>query len=562
MPQLMQDEAGQYFVDTGGGVLQPVSEDQARTFLGGQGVLAGAGQAAEQGLQNLYTGVGSLLGDDPNWQAENQRGREQSAALNLANPVTSGAAQFAPQVAVGLATGSAGFWPTVGVEAALGAATTPESPVEGAIVGGATGALPFAVGPAARAAGRGAAALRERLPFGAGALPQQGMPGVRVLDEAAPSPPAGAAPSTTPPYLGPTNLADDMNAAPGTALAAPARPSDAVADLPPAPRMAERVQARLEGEDMRLPDTPGPRVLQGTLLPDQLEGQYRIPTSPAQKAILTARSPGEYQRALEGLNAEEAALSSPLFGRQGNQIRYMQKEGATNFLANELEIPAGLHITDHALHGVFTRVGDEMDRIAQEMGEIPFGSQLQAELSNVMGQVTGGHQRALQAIVDEIGRRAELRGGMVTGEDWGFIRSKLDAMQQAAKGQGKADKLFDAGNVQEVMVNALEARLPAETARRLERLRKQYAIASTLTKPGTRDADGLLNPTSFYNHWKRPQSKRFKGQDDVGEFMNTMVTLTKKRTPDSGTAGRLLQNAASMGLDLVPGGGLVRGLIR
>jgi hypothetical protein len=104
----------------------------------------------------------------------------------------------------------------------------------------------------------------------------------------------------------------------------------------------------------------------------------------------------------------------------------------------------------------------------------------------------------------------------------------------------------------------MESALPDATRLELDRLRKQYAIASTLTKPGTRNADGQVNPLSFYNNWKRPQSKKKRGTDDVGRFMNTMVTLTQKRTPDSGTAGRLLQNAAGLAADIIPGGQTAR----
>lgn len=577
MPQLMQDEAGQYFVDTGGGVLQPVNEEQARAFLGGQGAGEGAFQAAGQGLENLITGAGSLLSDAPYWQQANEAGRAQSEALNLANPVTSAGAQFAPQALAGLATGGAGLLPTVGVEAALGAATTPETPIQGALIGGAGGALPFAAGPAARLAGRAAGAAQEALPWLRRADPFEEipvnpggmMPGQRPDIPDPDAAPVAASPSANPPDLGPTRAPTDLSAdmsAPSAPAPAGAAPRDAVGDLPlgggavQAPRMSQRVTEAIQAAD----DTPalGPagdtRVQSGQMSPYELY-QAGVPTSEGDRLLLSAMNgKGEAARARQVLQQEAQLQSNPLLGGKINAIRDAQRASATNFLARQLDMPEGVNLTDPAMAEVFQTVGARMDAIAQAMGDIPITPQLRASMDDVLTQATGSHRTQLQALLDETVAKAERNLGALNGQDWGEMRTKLGKMVDAGMRQGNIGKVSDAQELMNVLTDAMESGLPDAAQQELAKLRKQYAIASALMKPGAKNAEGQVNPLSFYNNWKRPQSKKRVATDDVGRFMNTMATLLMKRVPDSGTAGRLLQNAASLGLDFIPGGNAAR----
>lgn len=555
MPTLVRDEAGAYFVDTGGGSYQPVTEEQARRFQGGQGAASGAFQAAGQGLENLITGAGSLLSDNPYWLQANQAGQQQSEALNLANPITSGAAQFAPQAAVGLATAGASIPATAGVEALLGAATTPEAPIQGALLGGILGgagaAAPGAVSSLAR---RGREALPD-LPFLRPRTPY----------EVIPENPGGMRPGEVPPIDG------GSPAGPGPVSAVPAGPTptpspsmnppdfaapDAAPTPTPAPRMAERVTETL-GEADRATDVANVRVMEGTLPPDTLR-QYGIPVSKAQQALLEARGQQAGAAARTALREEEAQMSNPITGGRLREIRDAQQQGATNFITRELDVPAGINLTDPMLSDVFARVGGRMDQIADEMGTVPLTQEIRNDFADILGQTTGGHKGQLQDLADEIVAKADLGGGMMTGQDWSEMRTKINRMIEAGMRQGNIGKVSDAGQLMDTMVNAMETNLPDVTRAELDRLRKQYAIASTLSKPGARNADGQVNPLSFYNNWKRPQSKKRVGTDDVGQFMNTLVTLTAKRTPDSGTAGRLLGNLTGAAVDAVPGGSMLR----
>lgn len=601
MPSLVRDEKGSYFVDTGGGTYQPVTEEQARTFQGNQGAGQGAFQAAGQGLENLITGAGSLLSDNPYWQQANEQGRQQSDVLNLANPVTSSAAQFAPQVLAGVATAGAGLPAVMGLEGALGAMTTPESPFMGAAIGaGTAGLAEVAPGAAAALYGRGRQ-MAQRLPWfqQADAMsevpvnPGGMLPGERPpldMPEAAPGPVAGPAPDF------PSNPPDPMQllrarAAELDAQEATARsrgrtaaqapgggggggggffegpPGPPIPDSPSAnppgarpsgaPRMAERVTQTIENEAGAGQQVAGLRVMEGTLTPAELYARG-VPTSKAQRDLLTATSPDKGAAARTALAAEEASASHPLFGGQVRAVRDAQQQAATNFITRELDIPHGVNLTDPMLSDVVANIGGRMDQIAGEMGTVPLTADIKNEFADILGQTTGSHKGQLQQLIDEIGAKADLNSGVLTGDQWSEMRTKINRMIEAGTRQGNIGKVSDAGALMETMAAAMESGLPDATRAELARLRKQYAIASTLTKPGTRNADGQVNPLSFYNNWKRPQSKKTRGTDEVGRFMNTMVTLTAKRTPDSGTAGRLLHNLGNVATDLLPGGQTAR----
>lgn len=611
MPQLVQDEAGNLFIDTGGGVYHPVTQDQAQAFQSNQGMGENALSSAAQGLENVITGAGSLLSDNPYWEQANQEGRARSEAMNLAQPVTGPASQFAPQAAIGtgvaLATGGASLpvqlGASMGVEGLLGAATTPETPWQGAAFGAGGAALGVGAVPAARA-------LMQRVPDvsvpswfrnrsaleAAGINPGGLRPGdvdELMIPESSMLPRAASAVDDGARRA--ASLADDMSGPatrPGMAGAA----DDAVGDLPispsanpptpgrptpvqeaqartmqaaqqgdldgvraglnetraaqmaddaarATPRMADRVGRRVaaEGDDSA-------RVMAGTMTPEEL-AEYGVPTSPAQQQLLRARVGGnEYETALEALRREEGRMSTPIYGENLQMTRQLQRRSATNFLATELDMPVGQNITDNALADTFQRLGKRFDDMALAMGSVEIDDGLRAQMRDVLENVTGEHASQLQRYVNEIEAKAARAGGELSGEDWGVMRSKLGKMVEAGQSQGNIEKIADARAMEAVFTQALESRLPDAERMQLARLRKQYAVAMTLTKAGARDANGVVNPGAFYRNWKKPQSKKAMARDDVGRFMNTMGSLTTNVEPNSGTAWRLGMQALQGGV--------------
>jgi hypothetical protein len=609
MPSLKQDSKGQYFVDTGGGVLHPVSEEQAQIIFDNPGAGAGAGAALNQGIENLITGAAANFGA-PGAMDANQQGRELSDALNLQTGLLGQSAQFAPQVGAGIATAGAGLPAIMGVEGALGAMTTPESPLMGAAIGaGTAGVAELIPGAGAALYGRGRD-LARRIPGFGRASPYEeipinpgGMaPGERapVGAQAAQGPGGGdipPGPGAATPF--PENPPDPMEllraraaeldaqeaAAAGrgrTAAAGPGGrgggaggfyegepfvgPPSPSANPPgsppsPQPRMAERVTETI---NQASGGEVGPlRVMEGTMTPDELYVRG-VPSTAGDRAILTARAGDEAGgAAARDLMQNESKLTShPIFGAGIRNIRDAQKQAATNFLGREMDVPFGVNLTDPMVSDIKQNIGGRLDQIASDMGNVPIDQTIKDQFAQVLEQTTGAHKGALKRLADEIEAMAQLNNGALDGNQWQIMRTKFNDMIESGIGQTKPDKVFDAERMMKVMVDAMEGNLPDATKKELRKLRKQYAIASTLQKPGARNADGQLNPTSFYSNWKRGQWGTRHGQDDIGRFMNTIVTLTTPRTPDSGSAGRYFAGkAAEAAGNLIPGVGTARSLL-
>lgn len=539
MAKLVQDEAGQIFVDEGGGVLTPVTEDQARVFEEGKGAVMGAGMAATQGLNNLSSGLLSLFDDD--YKQINQEGRARSEALSLANPITSGAAQYAPQIAAGIATGGLGPGVVAGTEALLGAATTPETPLQGA----ALGALLGGVG--------------ELLPGAASMLygrARQGLKGsASTLDDAVI--PGYMRPGDRMPTTGPEQAPASGAAGVPSPSAAPSSTIEASPSMPSAPRMAERVTQQLEVADaprvQAMANAGGDtRAYGGLISPEGLESEYGVRVTAAQRRLLTAMNNGdELGAARQGVIDDELLASNPIIGRERAAVRGEQLQAVNNFLARELDLPPNISFTDATLSDTIDRVGQGIDAIADQMGDIPLGPGLRNEMASILEQTTGAHKGQLQRIADEIIAKADRNGGRLNGQEWIEMRTKLNDMVDAGMRQGSIGKISDAQELTQALTRQMEDALPAEAQAELRKLRKQYAIAATLQRQGSVNPEGVVNLRSFYGKWKQNQSKRMKGRDDVGQFLSTMDVLTTKRVGDSGTATRLLNKGTETGIKAV-----------
>lgn len=324
--------------------------------------------------------------------------------------------------------------------------------------------------------------------------------------------------------------------------------------------MAQRVAGAIDEADPArgLGPAGDTRVQSGQMSPYELY-HAGVPTSEGDRLLMNAMNGrGEAAAARQVLQREAQLESNPVLGGRIRDIRDAQKAAATNFLARQLDMPEGVNLTDPAMAEVFQHVGGRMDAIAREMGDVPIDDAIRTEFTEIRELMTGSHSNLINQQIDHVLDLAERNGGRLSGDDWGYMRTRLEKIVDKGMADGDIKKVNDGRAVLDVLSNAMESRLPDAVQQELAKLRKQYAIASTLMKPGAKTPEGQVNTLSFYNNWKRPQSKKRVATDDVGRFMNTMATLQQKRVPDSGTAGRLLGNLASMGLDAVPGGGLLR----
>jgi hypothetical protein len=351
-------------------------------------------------------------------------------------------------------------------------------------------------------------------------------------------------PATPPPS--PSANPPNFNAPPG---APPPAPN-------PAPSMATRVTNNLQQAS---PGGNGLRALEGTMTPRELY-DLGIDISPAQAKLLTAKAgTNEPYAAHADLRKEQLLMSGKTPEADARRmLDYQQQQAATNYITRELDLPEGVFLTDHVLADTIQNVGTRMDEIAGEMGTMPLTQQVRDEFNDILRETTGSHRGQLDGFITEIEQKVQNNGGVLTGDDWAEMRTKIGRMIEAGTRQGQIGKVSDASALMDTMTDLMESGLPDASRAELEALRRQYAIASTLNKPGTRNPDGMINPVSFYTNWKRPQSKARRGTDPIGRFMNTMVTLTKKRVPDSGTAPRLIDQLADQALGYIPGGQVIK----
>lgn len=553
MAKLVQDEAGQIFVDEGGGVLRPVTEDQAGAFSRGENPLVGGAMSANEGLKSLASGLLSFVDDD--YKQVNQESRQKAEALALANPLTAPVAEAAPQIAIGAASMGAGLPGAMAIDATLGAGMSPEAPLQGAALGALLGGVgELAPGATSMLYGRAKQGLGKVGIGKAGStldesvIPGYVRPGDRMPAGAEPTPGSGAAASPSPPSVSSSPLEG------------------------PPPRMAERVAQQLELADaprvQAMAEAGGDtRAFGGLISPEGLESQYGVRVTDAQRRLLTAMNTGEdLGAARQGIIDDELLASNPVIGRGRAAVRGEQAQAVNNFLARELDLPPNVAFTDATLSDTIDRVGQGIDAIADQMGTVPLGPSVRQEMADIIEQTTGAHKTQLKTIADEILAKAERNGGALNGQEWTEMRTKLNNMVDAGMRQGQIGKISDAQELLQTMTKQMEDALPAEAQAELRKLRKQYAIAANLQRAGSVSPEGTVNLRSFYGKWKQNQSKRLKGRDDVGQFLSTMDVLTSKRIGDSGTATRLLNKGTETGVRAIESipvlGPIIGGAIR
>lgn len=502
--KILQSKAdGSLWADLPGGQLQPVTPEQATLIRENPGMLSNiVGSAIETGKQGLL-GLASFGPDAELAQAPLQRSREETAARGMVSPISTMVGQAAPAIAVGAATQGAGLPAMMGAEALYGAAMSPEEPLVGAALGAAFGAVPFA----AQGARAGVQAVGRMLPEG-GALGESLRTATSVI---------------------------------------PGRNK----------RMTDSVMEKLgqvEGEAK-------PPVLSGYLSPKELDAAG-IPYTRGDAMSLLARSDDEMKAAATVRNMEELQRSG-VFGNTTNAIRDAQKTGFTQYIKKELGIAAddARALTDTRMGEIFQGLGKQFDEIRSAAGpEVRMGERFGNSLKALVDNAEPDTQARLAKLVDGIFQKNGGDTGPITlsQKSIGDIERQLGKMVDVGINHGNYALLSDAMFIRMQIREAVERQLPDKLKGEMQKLRKQYALASSLTRKGVRDVAGEINPASLRNSWNlNPNySKKQIGQDDLGRALETAAYLTSRVVPSSGTSERLLANMPNAMVKAVPGVGM------
>lgn len=284
-----------------------------------------------------------------------------------------------------------------------------------------------------------------------------------------------------------------------------------------------------------------------------------FPMTKGDMAFNAARTGTDEVGKANALREGEQRSMSGLLGRGVSEIKSKQQEAATNWVGAQLGLPEGQLLTRNTLADVYQAMGTKFDEHAQAMGAVNVKEVLPS-LKNIADDAFSESQSRVTKIVGDIEQAASKNGGRVTGEDWQRIRTDIVRMQEAGTRQGQIGKVSDASELMNTMTQAMEDQLPDLAKGELRDLRHRYALLSSASKGAAADKDGLVNVKTLFNNWTKPQSNKYKGQDEFGRMLEAFARYVPNRVPDSGTAGRLmLQGAADVG---VPGAGIANTVVR
>ncbi len=507
--------------------------------------------AARDRLQDIAGGIAESYGNAgiPNPVAdailpprENlvERGRDvrtsndpRQEANRTVNPGSAFLGELAPEVALGALIRRPGLG--VGVDAGIGAASDPENPVRGAIIGGAAGGAGVVAGKAIEAmpgAMRGMT-LANRIKEGANVA------GVRAQNQA---------------------LREAVEA--GTPLR--------VVDN----SLSAAVNPNATGELTE-------KVLGGVYDSDFMLDRYGFPTSQAQKTILDTGDPVAYNRARaqDNENFNESRARGGLRGQLKDayapidnyaDLAVIQQDAVNRGVMSAMgsnRVAASTDNVDEALD----QISKNYDEIAMRAGNMEMGSTVD-RIDELIAEAPPGTevdtalQDAKKRIVSYLQQSEPGSPLFITAEDLMKVRNVLAKQaRNAFKGQPTVEVGYGLNDVVNELDNRLAKALDAEDRSLLIENRSQYpaALAARNTAATTNDR-GDINIRSYNNAYKRlmRRNRTAYRNNEFGKFLNSAAAAMFRETRDSGTPQGVatmfegLLNAADVAG--VPGAGAIR----
>lgn len=209
-------------------------------------------------------------------------------------------------------------------------------------------------------------------------------------------------------------------------------------------------------------------------------------------------------------------------------------------------------VLDHA----FTRIGGRFDNLAARTS-VPLDPQFQNDLLNVVTDyqaVAGAPAQAVEQAMNRIADVAAQNGGVLQGEAYQNIRSKLGQWIKAADGPTK----MALRDIQNVMDDAVERHMSQADLADWRDARRQYrnmiVIENASTGAGEDAAMGIISPAKL-RQAAVSQDKRgyVRGRSDFSELAHAgQAVLTP--LPQSGTAPRLRAMGVTHGISSLAGG--------
>jgi len=538
---LYSESTGKYYAKMANGRYAVVDTPE-QAEIATEGAFEAGATSLGNSIGQLAAGASTLLSQEGSYVNRKSREAFENLRANQSirsdsRPISSTVGSFAPDVALGALTGGTGTLAkragtTAMVEGALGAARNPDNPLEGALVQGGIGAVGAGVAPYIGAglsrAGGAARGTAERL-----------RPGTRRGLE-----------------VGNTVVDAARARNPNRAL------NRQLAEANSSGRLMEGFDPQAAARSVNAAVNPNPTdvlpdkaIGKGHYDADELLVNYGMPTSPAQRIMLSTHDPAEYLAARAADNAEfnEYRVAgfnvSPLLQAariQDEAVDYgaltvKQQDALNRAVMREMGSPR-ITATRQNIGEARKRISDEFSEIADRAGPMDVAKEVAAVNKTIEQIGDGPVSAALQKARDAILRQTDPDDPadmVVTGRELMNSKNEIADMMRKAYSSQPTMEVGDAlREVDEMLNDRLMENLDDMGKADLRAARHRWGVAnSALRTAAATNPRGDINLRSFTNSYRRG-NYRFKigyADDPFDRFLDSAGVAMHRETKDSGT---------------------------
>jgi hypothetical protein len=237
-------------------------------------------------------------------------------------------------------------------------------------------------------------------------------------------------------------------------------------------------------------------------------------------------------------------------GATGQALAERQAENFSRAALAKAGITGESRATPEVLNKAFDDIGQRFDELAART-TTPLDQQLQNDLLNTTvnyQNLTGAPARAVEGIMDEVNAAATANNGVLSGESYKAIRSKIGRNLRGSSSPEIKTAMHD---MQEALDNAVERGMGNSVPAEWRDVRNQYrnlkVVENAMTGSAEATAEGLVTPTKLGTATIQGPGSYARGTSgDYSDLARAGLNLLKP-LPQSGTAPRLMFGGGLIG---------------
>lgn len=236
----------------------------------------------------------------------------------------------------------------------------------------------------------------------------------------------------------------------------------------------------------------------------------------------------------------EALDKVPLSGSKSEQRTVAFNRALMGQIGVDISASGEKRLTPVVFDAAMTKSGSAIGDIAART-PVPlegFSQKLTEFVSEADRYQPSDIAKAVTNYADELKRAAAANGGVIPGETFRKIDSKLGRQWRATS---NGDLKFALGDLQEVMHDALESNLKPQDSAALKEARRQYAIGKTLEPLVAKSKNGDMSPAGLMQAMTADKGKKTMMARDRGGAMGDLARIGQmflKEPDSSGTTER------------------------